>query len=213
MDKDLYEALQEANRRAQGGLCVLSPKSHNDEDRKVFDRLVLALHELRDNGFVKFRDKGQLMTDNMNNNYQYLGIACEITYKGEKALSYGSHDAYRKSLPTYQTPTVNVVDQSFKNYGNMNGSNIASHSNQSHFTMGENLEFERVFNQIVEALRKDATLTQSKMQELIDDVQTLKREIQRENPRTRIITELYSFLGNTASIASILPKIVEFLPS
>ena len=211
MNKDLYEALQEAERQAQSnnrGRSAIEPKSSNNEDQKAFDNLVLALYELRDLKFVEFND-GQVRRLRTRNDSCYLMIFFEITYKGKKALSYGSYDAYLKSVPTPQTQAINVVDKSFKNYGSMNGSNIASHSNQSHFTMGKNLEFERVFNQIIETLKKDATLTQSKLQELIDDVQTLKKEIQRENPRTGIITELYSFLGNTASIASILPKIIE----
>ena len=50
MDKDLYEALQEEAQRKHGKLSVLSPKSESVEDRKAFDRLVLALQVLR--GFL-----------------------------------------------------------------------------------------------------------------------------------------------------------------
>lgn len=206
MDKDLYEALQEADRRKHGELSVLSPKSESTEDRKAFDRLVLALHKLRDFGFVKFRDKGQVQKDNMNNDYSYLGIACEFTYDGEKALSYGSYDAYLKSLPTTRPLGINV-DQSFKNYGSINGSNVAIHSNQVNQTLGEHSEIEKLFQQIIETLLQDTTLTKTKLQELMDDVQSLKKELQRTSPRPRILTELYSFIGNTASIASYLPQL------
>lgn len=210
MDKDLYEALQEAAQRKHGKFSVLSPKSESVEDRKAFDRLVLALHKLRELGFVKFRDKGQVRPDNMNNDYSYLGIACEFTYDGEKALSYGSYDAYLNSLPVARPLAVNV-DQSFKNYGSMNGSNIAVHSNRANQTLGENSEIEKLFQQIIKTLQQDATLKQTKLQELIDDVQSLKKELQRPNPRPGIITELYSFIGNTASIAGYLPQIRELI--
>lgn len=210
MDKDLYEALQEAAQRKHGNLSVLSPKSESVEDRKAFDRLVLALHKLRELGFVKFKDKGQVRTDNMNNDYRYLGIACEFTYDGDKALSYGSYDAYLRSLPTTQPFGINV-DQSFKNYGSINGSNIAVHSNRVNQTIGGNSEIEKLFQQIIETIQQDTTLTQTKLQELIDDVQSLKKELQRPNPRPGILTDLYSFIGNTASIAGYLPQLRELI--
>lgn len=210
MDKDLYEALQEAAQRKHGNLSVLSPKSESVEDRKAFDLLVLALHKLRELGFVKFRDKGQVQTDNMNNDYSYLGIACEFTHSGEKALSYGFYDAYLKSLPTFQPLGINV-DQSFKNYGSINGANIAVHSNQVNQTISGNSEIEKLFQKIIETLQQDTTLTQTKLQELIDDVQSLNKELQRPNPRPGILTELYSFIGNTASIAGYLPQLRELI--
>lgn len=206
MDKNLYEALQEAAQRKHGNLSALSPKSESVEDRKAFDRLVLALHKLRESGFVKFRDKGQVLTDNMNNDYSYLGIACEFTYDGEKALSYGSYDAYLKSLPVARPLAVNV-DQSFKNYGSMNGSNIAVHSDRVNQTISENSEIEKLCKEIIEILRRDMTLEPTKRQELLDDVQTLKIELRKENPRSRILSEIYSVFGNTASLVSILPQL------
>lgn len=210
MEKDLYEALQEAAQRKHGKLSVLSPKSESVADRKAFDLLVLALHKLRELGFVKFRDRGQLIKDNMNNDYSYLGIACEFTYDGEKALSYDSYDAYLNSLPTFQPLGINV-DQSFKNYGSINGSNIAVHSDQLNQTLGGNSEIEKLFQKITETLQQDATLTRTKLQELMDDMQSLKKELQRANPRPGIITDLYSFIGNTASIAGYLPRLRELI--
>lgn len=206
MDKDLYEALQEAGQRKHGKLIVLKPKSESVEDRTAFDNLVLALHKLRELDFVKFRDRKQVIKDNMNNNYSYLGIVCEFTYDGEKALSYGSYDAYLKSLPTTQHLGINV-DQSFKNYGSINGANIAVQSKQVNQTLGKYSEIEKLFQQIIETLQQDATLTQTKLQDLIDDAQSFKKELQQVSPRPRILTELYSFFGNTASIASYLPQL------
>ena len=155
---------------------------------------------------MKFIDKEQVLKDNMDNDYSYCGIACEFTYDGEKALSYGSYDTYLKSLPVARPLAVNV-DQSFKNYGSMNRSNISVHSNHVNQTLDANSEIEKLFEQITESLRQDATLTQTKLQELIDDLQSLNKELQRTNPRPRILTELYSFFGNTASIASYLPAL------
>lgn len=214
MDKELYEALQKAYECKHGRLSVLSPESESDEDRKAFDHLVSALYKLRDLGFVKFRDNGQVLIDNMRNDYSYLGIACEFTYDAEKVLSHGSYEAYLKSLSPQMPPAVHI-DQRFQNYGNLSGSNIAVHSQHVSQTVSEASEIEKLFQQIIETLQQDKTLADTQRQELIEDVQSLKRELQRANPRPGLITELYSFLGNTASIASyvaqLLPAIQPFL--
>lgn len=207
MDRDLYEALQQAAHRKPGTRSVLSPKSESVEDRKAFDRLVLALFELRTLGFVKFKDKGHVISDNMNNDYGYLGIVCEFTHTGEKALSYGSYEAFRKSLPTTRPLTTFTIDQSFHNSGNINGSNIALHSSQVNQTLDASLEVDQLFEQIIEALQKDATLTQTQLQELLDDVKILRKELQRDRPRSGMLMDLYSMLGNTASIAAYLPQL------
>lgn len=206
MDKDLYKALQEARQQKHGRLSVLKPKSESNEDRKEFDCLVLSLHKLRDLGFVKFRDKGQLMRDNMCNDYSYLGIICELTYDAEKALSYDSYEAYQKSLPMDSAFEIKI-DQSFNNYGAIHHSNIATHSQHVQQTLNNGRDIENLFQKIVDALQQDQELAETQRQELIEDVQSLKRELQRTNPRPAIITELYSFLGNTASIASYLPQL------
>lgn len=210
MNKELYEVLQEASLHKKAGLSVLSPKSETHEDREAFDRLVLALYKLRDLGFVAFRDDKQVIKYYEDTNYRFDSIACEFTYDGEKALSHGSYDAYLKSLPVARPLAVNV-DQSFKNYGSMNGSNIAVHSDQVNQTVGGNSEIEKLFQQITETLQQDATLTRTKLQELMDDAQNLKKELQRTSPRPGILTELYSFFGNTASIAGYLPQLRELI--
>ncbi|MBK7543105.1 MAG: hypothetical protein IPN66_07110 [Candidatus Competibacteraceae bacterium] len=208
MDKELYEALQKAYERRHGRLSVLSPKSESDEDRKAFDRWVSALYKLRDLGFVKFRDNGQVIKNNEGTNYQYDNIACEFTYDAEKALSHGSYEAYVKSLPVQKPLAVNI-DQRFQNYGNLSGSNIAVHSQHVNQTVDKASEIEKLFQQIIDALQHDKTLAETQRQELIEDVQSLKAELQRAKPRAGILTELWSALGNTASIASYSPQLWE----
>ena len=127
-----------------------------------------------------------------------------------KHYHMASYDAYLKSLSTTRPLAVNV-DQSFKNYGSMNGSNIAVHSDRVNQTIGGDSEIENLFQQITETLQQDATLTRTKLQELMDDVQSLKKELQRANPRPRILADLYSFIGNTASIAGYLPQLRELI--
>ena len=206
MNQDLYEALQEAAKRQHGVESVLSFKSDQPEDRKAFDRLVLKLYELQKLGFVEFKDDNRNVLKDTSGRFGFISIACRFTYAGQKALEFGSYEAYQASLPTPRPLAVNV-DQSFKNYGSMNGSNIAVHSNQVNQTVSENSQVDRLFQQIIETLRQDATLTQAKLQELLDDVESLRKELKKPNPRPGILTELYSYLGNTASIASYIPQL------
>lgn len=210
MDKDLYEALQQAYEHKRGRLSVLLPNSETDEDRKAFDRLVSALHKLRDLGFVKFKDEGQVRRDNMRNDYSYLSIACEFTYDAENALSYRSYEAYQKSLQTDSAFEIKV-DQSFNNYGAIHHSNIATHSHYVQQTLNNDSGIENLFQKIIETLKQDQSLAENQQQELLEDIQSLKRELQRIKPRSGMITELYSTLGNTASIASYLPQLQTFI--
>ncbi|MGB2682675.1 MAG: hypothetical protein WBE39_15345 [Candidatus Competibacter sp.] len=171
MDQELYETLQKAYQRKQGRLSVLSPKSESDEDRKAFDRFVSALYKLRDLGFVKFRDQGQVRLDRESTDYSYLGIACEFTYDTDKALSQGSYEAYLKSLPTRTpTPLAVNIDQSFKNFGTLSGSTIAVHSYHVNQTASEASDVEKLFQHIIETLQQDQALTETQSQELIEDV-------------------------------------------
>lgn len=210
MDKDLYKALQQAYEHKQGRLSVLSPNSETDEDRKAFDRLVSALYKLRDLGFVRFREDGQVIKDNEGTNYQYDGIICEFTYDAEKVLSHGSYEAYLKSLPTC-APFAVHVDQSFKNFGTVQGSAMAVHSYDVNQTVSKASDVEKLFQQIIQTLKQDQSLAENQRQELLEDIQSLKRELQRLKPRSGMITELYSALGNTASIASYLPQLQAYI--
>ena len=156
---------------------------------------------------MKFRDDGQVRRNHIPNGYSYLGIVCEFTYDAEKVLSYGSYEAYRKSLSP-PTPLAVHIHQRFQNYGHLSGSNIAVHSQHVSQTVDKASEIEKLFQQIIDSLQHDKTLlADTQRQELIEDVQSLKRELQRANPRSGIITELYSFLANTASIVSYLTQI------
>lgn len=206
MNKDLYEALQEVNRQKQGPSSILSPKSESNEDRKAFVNLILALGKLRELGFVKFKDQEEYY----GTDYLYQDVICELTYDGKKALSYSSYEAYQKSLPT-SSPWAIKVDQSFNNYGAIHHSNITTNSQHVQQTLNNGRDIEKLFQKIVDALQQDQALAETQRQELIEDVQNLKRELQRTNPRPAIITELYSFLGNTASIASYLPQLQTFI--
>lgn len=210
MDKELYEALQEAGLYKKAGHSILSPKSETHEDREAFDRLVLALYELRDLGLVKFRDDRQVSKESESANYRFDEIICEFTYYGEKALSYSSYEAYVKSLPT-RAPLDVTVDQSFKNFGTMQGSAIAVHSHHINQTVTEASNVEKLFQQIIETLQKDQALAETQRKELIEDAQNLEKELQRTKPRSGVITELYSALGNTASILGYLPQLQAYI--
>ena len=197
MDKELYELLKKISRRRKEGVDFFK----NDEEiLKKFD-LDLAFSKLNDLG---------LITYSKNKDSCYGSITCQMTYDGEKAISYGSYEAYLKSLPA-QTPLAVHVDQRFQNYGNLSGSNMAVHSQHVNQTVDKASEIEKLFQQIIDALQHDKTLAETRRQELIEDVQSLKAELQRAKPRAGIIKEIYSALGNTASIASYSSQLWEHI--
>lgn len=184
---------------------MLRPESNHAKDRQLFDDLALKVFELRRLGYIEFGEK-QYIKDT-SGDYRFLNIVCNLTHKGKNILSYGSYEAYRKSLPTAQPLATLTIDQSFHNSGNINDSNIAPHSNRVNQTLDASSEVGQFFEKITEALQQDATLTQTQLQELLDDVKSLRKELQRDQPRSGMLTELYSMLGNTASIAAYLPQL------
>ena len=196
MDKTLYELLREINRRKNGGVSSFKFNDERDQDLRGID-FELAFNKLKDLGFVTFSREDDLW---------YNAIFCRITYDGEAALSHGSYEAYLKSLPIH-TPSAVNIDQSFKNFGTLSGSTIAVHSHHVNQTVREASGVEKLFQHIIETLQQDQALTETQRQELIEDVQSLKKELQRTKPRLGMITEFYSALGNTASIASYLPQL------
>lgn len=197
MDKELYELLKEISRRKHEGVSRFSFNDEKDKSLNSSEHLMLALRKLMSLGLVTFSEDKDLYYDS---------IFCQITYDGQKALSHGSYEAYLENLPVW-TPLAVHLDQSFKHYGDISGSNIAVHSHHVSQAVSKASEVEKLFQQIIDALQQDRTLAETKRQELIEDVQNLKRELQRTNPRPAIIAELYSFLGTTASIASYLPQL------
>ncbi len=205
MDRNLYEALEKVDHCQRGSIAMLHPESTDAKDRQSFDDLALKVFELRKLGYIEFGQK-QYIKDT-SGDYRFLNIACNLTYKGKNTLSYGSYEAYRKSLPTAQPLTAVTIDQSFHNSGSINDSNIVLHSNQVNQTLNTGSEVDQLFQQIIETLRQDATLTQAKLQELLDDVEILRKELRRDKPRSGMLMDLYSVLGNTASIAAYLPQL------
>lgn len=205
MDKTLYELLKEISRRKDGGVSWFKLKSDESLNGLNLD-LELVFNKLNDLGFVTF---------SRDNDLYYGEISCRITYDGETALSHGSYEAYLESLPA-RVPLAINVDQSFKNFGTMADSAITVHSHHVNQTVKEASDVEKLFQQIIEALKRDQELAETQCQELLEDVQSLKKELQRAKPRSGMITELYSALGNTASIASFLPQLqglIQSLPS
>ncbi len=210
LDEELFNALKEVETADKAGLCILKPASQNDEDRKNFDYLALRVHKLKDLRFVEFTDK-QVIKNHRTNDYCYEMMACRIEYNGKKALAYGSFENYSKSDSKLGATPVFHVDQSLTIQGPVSHSNIAAHS--SHVIQRqENADLAQLFNEIINALKADTSISDNERQEKLDDVETLHKEVGREKPRREIIQTLYSNLANTASIVSHMIQLQPLIP-
>lgn len=175
LDEELFNALKEVEAADKGGLCVLKPEIHSEEGRKRFDHLVLRVHKLRELGYVEFTDK-QVLKNHRISSYCYETMVCRIKYDGTKALASGSFDSYRKSEFQLGAMPFFHVDQSLTIQGNVNHSNISAHS--SHTTqIQENADLAQLFNEIINALKVDTSISHNDLQEKLDDVETLHKEV------------------------------------
>ena len=137
-------------------------------------------------------------------------MVCSIKYDGMKALAYGSFDNYRKSGSKPGVTPVFHVDQSLTIQGNVNHSNIAAHS--SHTTQKqENADLAQLFNEIINALKADTSISHNDRQEKLDDAEMLYKEVMREKPRREIIQTLYNNLANTASLVGFMMQLPPFI--
>lgn len=68
-----------------------------------------------------------------------------------------------------------------------------------------------ILDQIVEALRKDKSLSEESLKDSLDDVEILRREVNRENPRNAILGSILSHLGSIASVAGYVQQLQQLV--
>jgi len=219
LDRELYEALETLKRyETQGrGPYVITTEKPGLEASARFDHLVECAIELKKQGYVDFREKGQLLKNHRLSDRNYLSLEYEINYRGNKVLSHGSFEAYRRAHSSTPRSSGVHIDNRFTVHGGIHGSNVASHSKDVRQSQYQNPEVEEILERIVRALEKDAALSETERSDKIADVETLRSQLTRSTPRPEIIRTIYGDIANTASIASfatqLLPHLAAFLPS
>ena len=212
LDQELFTALQILKSHENGGLCIVDPDKEGIQDRTYFDSLVQRAFHLRKLGYISFND-GQVVLDMGRAEYQYLTLVCKIEYPGSKALSFGDFSSYKSINSDCCFQRTVTIDQSLTIHGDVIDSNVASHS--SGLTQASSNEVAKIIREIVDILKQDETLTGEERQQKIEDVEFLRKELNRSAPRAHILraicTDLESVLSITVSFAQLWPYIVPFL--
>jgi hypothetical protein len=111
-----------------------------------------------------------------------------------------------------------VVDRSTNFYGPISGQNIAIQSDvgsQSTTSSSVSPEVMSLLDQISAQLQQAASVSEADRQVLLNDVQTLRSELQRPRQRRGMISDLLSSLGSVAEITSLVMQVMQltgFLP-
>ncbi len=212
LDENLYDALVMLKKHETGGKCIITSDKEGLRDQKLFDSLVQRAIYLRRLGYLSFNENS-IIKDTSRADADYRALVCRIEYEGTKALSFGSFAAYHTANSPHSEPATGVsIDQSLTIYGNIHGSNIATHSS----TVTQHslpMEMAHILDEIVKTLQSDESLIDTERQHKIEDIESLRKELSRPAPRSGILRTIYTDLASTASISSLLAQLWPFLHS
>ena len=123
---------------------------------------------------------------------------------------------FRKQLEEQkgeQPVTVNVrIDKRQANISSITAGNVAVNSDGARQNQGNPEELSKLFNTMIQALRRDSNLDKQKQEAAVSDVGVLANELSKPEPRKPIVDTLLSSLGSLASIASLVNEVYQFLP-
>jgi hypothetical protein len=160
----------------------------NKEDtRREFDYLF-------EEGLLKYGSRGPQMSVNIT----HFGVK-EV----EEALS-NPNDSTKYFPALNLIIQVDKIDQSTNIYGDVDHSNISAHSSNVTQRTGQGAEILGLLDEIFKKLQDDATLPHAVREDCLADMETLRREMDRQTPRTGILRELLSSLGPVSSIAGLV---------
>jgi hypothetical protein len=144
------------------------------------------------------------------------GIHASLTGDGAMAVEQGGSTGI---IPEYRRNPERflVVDRSTHFHGAFSGQNVAINSEvgaQSVTSSASALspEVATLLDQIFTQLQHAASVNEADRQALLNDLQTLRSEMQRPARRSGMITDLLTSLGSVAEIANLVLQLTAFLP-
>ena len=142
------------------------------------------------------------------------GIDAWLTGEGAVAVEQGGLPGI---IPEFRRDPARflVVDHSTHYHGAISGHNIAINSHVGSQSSTSSTLFKEVFtflNQILTELKQANRLAEADRQDLLDDLQKLRSELQRPTRRAGIIREILSTLANVAEISDLVLKLSPHLP-
>jgi hypothetical protein len=110
---------------------------------------------------------------------------------------------------------ASIIDQRDQSthYHNISGGNVAINSQvgSQSFTPSPTHDVIELLNRISSQLAQDSELVEVRRQELLNDVRTLRSELERATPRQGFIRDILSTFGDVSSIASLIITLRQYL--
>lgn len=112
-------------------------------------------------------------------------------------------------IPRYREnpSSFTVVDNSTHFHGTVSGSNVAVGATNVSQSI-DNSQTATLLNEIHETLVNDQSLDDTAKADLLIDVETLRAELARSEPRPGVLKAISTTLGNVVSIAAAVAKLV-----
>jgi hypothetical protein len=140
-------------------------------------------------------------------------VRATITGEGSVYVEGGGQTGvireYRQHPENYRIS----IDQSTHFHGSISDSNIAVRS--SEVSQGSVLptQLEALLSDIAAAIRADTGLSERHRNDYLADLETLRSELQRKEPRKSIVNTLISQFANMSSITSLGMQLWQYLPA
>jgi hypothetical protein len=103
------------------------------------------------------------------------------------------------------------IDQSTHFHGTVSNSNIAAHSQVRTQSLALPQEQLEIIDRMADTIQKDSLLAEDQRRDLLEDVRTLRGEIQRLKPRGGLIRDLLGTLSDVSSIAGLIIQLQPYI--
>ena len=104
------------------------------------------------------------------------------------------------------------VDKSVHVDGPVTNSNITAHSSSTNQTISINSKTDKILDKIIKHAKTNNNISKEEYIMILNQIQELKEEITKPNPRNNVIERILSNLSNIASISSFVNEVMHFLP-
>lgn len=190
----LFFLYEQANQEGHTQIIALNPYAQQVGINDV-GRIYNATEILKDRGLIKnvcYHVDGMVRAS-------ISGEGCLFIENGGQT---GIIQKYRSNPHVY---TVNI-DQSTVIQGNVSNSNITAHSLRVTQKVLSN-DIQNILSQIIDALNRDLSLSNSDREDLLQDVESLRGQLSKNKKDRTLIERILNNLSSIASIGSFVTNL------
>lgn len=190
----LFFLYGQANKEGHTQIFSLNPYAHQlgiDDIGRIYNSTEI----LKNRGLIK-------------NVCHHVGGMVRASISGEGCLfieNGGQTGIIQKYRSNPQAYTVNI-NQNTVIHGNVSNSNIAAHSSYVSQKVLSN-DIQNILSEIIDALRRDSSLSNSEREDLLHDVETLRGQLSKNKKDRSLIERVLSNLSGVASIGSFITNL------